>query len=71
VPGRYTVDFTVEQAPALNGSFILAVQVEDPETGYPLAVARFDEAVKGRGGDLPGILAVPATSTVLSRSGVA
>jgi ABC-2 type transport system ATP-binding protein len=71
VPGRYTVDFTVEHAPPLNGSFVLAVQVEDPETGYPLAVARFDEAVKGRGGDLPGILAVPATSTVLSRSGVA
>jgi ABC-2 type transport system ATP-binding protein len=71
VPGRYTVEFVVEHAPALNGSFILAVQVEDPETGYPLAVARFDEAVKGRGGDLPGILAVPATSAVLPRSGVA
>ena len=64
VPGRYDVDFVVEQAPALNGSFILAVQVEDSDTGYPLAVARFDTILSCDSGELPGILTVPSTSTV-------
>jgi ABC-2 type transport system ATP-binding protein len=64
VPGRYDVDFTVDAAPALNGSFILAVQVEDSDTGYPLAVARFDTILRCSSGDLPGILTVSSTSTV-------
>ena len=64
VPGRYEVDFTIEKAPALNGSFILAVQVEDSDTGYPLAVARFDTVLRCRSSELPGILTVASTSVV-------
>ncbi len=64
VPGRYDVDFVVEHAPPLNGSFILAVQVEDSDTGYPLAVARFDTILTCDSGELPGIVTVPSTSSV-------
>ena len=64
VPGRYAVDFTLDEAPALNGAFILAVQVEDADTGYPLAVARFDTVLRCASGDLPGILTVSSTSAV-------
>ena len=64
VPGRYAVDFVLDEAPALNGSFILAVQVEDSDTGYPLAVARFDTILSAQSGELPGILAVTSRSQV-------
>ncbi|MCW2681768.1 MAG: transporter related [Frankiales bacterium] len=63
-PGRYLVDFAVDAVPPLNGAFVVGVQVDHAETGLPLTARRFDDAVWVETGDLPGLLAVPATTTV-------
>jgi ABC-2 type transport system ATP-binding protein len=64
VPGRYVVDFAVETFPALNGAFILGVQVDHAETGLPITARRFDPALRIDSGVLPGLLDVAATARV-------
>ncbi len=62
--GRYAVDFALE-VPRLNGAYIVGVQVQEPQSGLPIAARRFDDAVWVESGDLPGILDVPARAEVL------
>jgi ABC-2 type transport system ATP-binding protein len=63
-PGRYVVDFAVDEVPPLNGAFIVGVQVDHAETGLPITARRFDEAIWVETGELPGLLDVPAKATV-------
>ena len=64
VPGRYRVDFAVDEVPRLNGAFIVGVQVDHAETGLPITARRFDEAFWVETGELPGLLDVPAKGVV-------
>ncbi|MDP9100981.1 MAG: ABC transporter ATP-binding protein [Actinomycetota bacterium] len=66
IPGRYLVDFTVPQTPALNGAYRIAVQVEEPTSGVPVTARAFDEVFWMTSGELPGILTVPAHIEVAS-----
>ncbi len=68
-PGRYSVDFSAEAVPPLNGAFIVGVQVEHAETGLPITARRFDDAIWVETGSLPGLLDVPATTTVTALHG--
>ena len=67
--GRYTVDFTVAAVPALNGAFVLAVQIEDATTGTAVTARRFDDAFWVESGALPGLLTVSSSSTVRRAGG--
>jgi ABC-2 type transport system ATP-binding protein len=68
-PGRYAVDFALE-VPPLNGAFIVGVQVDHAETGLPITARRFDSAIWVETGELPGLLDVPARSSVSLQTGV-
>jgi ABC-2 type transport system ATP-binding protein len=64
VPGRYVTEFRVDRTPALNGSYRVAVQVEEPSSGKPVTARVFDPGFRVSSGELPGVLAVPFTSQV-------
>ncbi|MEX2289321.1 MAG: ABC transporter ATP-binding protein [Mycobacteriales bacterium] len=68
-PGRYSVDFHVAAVPALNGAFIVGVQVDHAVSGLPITARRFDEAIWVETGRLPGLLDVPALATVTALHG--
>ncbi len=62
---RHTVDFAVDAAPALNGAYRVAVQLDDASTGLPITARTFDDVFWMRNGDPLCILSVPFTSEVL------
>jgi ABC-2 type transport system ATP-binding protein len=64
-PGRSTVQVEV-QVPPLNGAFVVGVQVDDEASGRPVTARRFDEVFWVESGPLPGLLHVPARTTVVA-----
>jgi hypothetical protein len=64
-PGRSTVHFEVE-VPRINGAFVIGVQVDGGASGRPVTARRFDDVFWVESGTLPGLLHVPARSSVTS-----
>jgi len=62
-PGCSTVHVEL-QVPPLNGAFVVGVQVDDEASGRPVTARRFDAAFWVESGPLPGLLHVPATTSV-------
>jgi ABC-2 type transport system ATP-binding protein len=60
--GRYRVRFTVPNLPPINGSFRVAVNIQDVATETLTAARTFNDLFSVRSGDLPGIVTVSCES---------
>jgi len=59
-PGRWFVDFTVPALPPVSGGFVIAVRLDDPTTGVPVAAYRFPRQYFTVTGDhAAGLIGVP------------
>jgi hypothetical protein len=69
--GESEVIFTVDQLPPLEGTFSLAVGVEDGRGGSVAAAARYEHRLHIRSGHGHGLLAVPHIAAVRPAGGAA